>query len=179
MTPIRMLRLHPSNPNAGDVGAICESIEANGFYGALYAQRSTGYVVAGNHRLLAADALGVAEVPVIWLDVDDEQAARILVVDNRSTRLGMFDDDSLKTLLTDLAVTERGLAGTGFDGDDLDDLIRRLSDDDPAEHQGDDDRFDGPVARNRFDVVVRCADPDEQTEVLQRLIGLGLSCRAA
>lgn len=52
------LKPHPRNPRQGDVGAIYQSIEANGFYGAIVAQRSTGYILAGNHRYKAAAEAG-------------------------------------------------------------------------------------------------------------------------
>lgn len=69
----------------------------------------------------------MAEVPVIWVDVDDERARRILVADNRTTRLGHDDPEALASLLTELAETEGGLDGTGFDGDDLDALLVDLN----------------------------------------------------
>lgn len=124
MVDAATLELHPDNPNQGDVGAIAESMAFHGFYGVLYVQRSTRRVLAGNHRLMAARQLGLDEVPVVWLDVNDEQAARILLVDNRTTRLGSDDDKLLTELLQSLAMTDDKLAGTGFDGDDLDALLR-------------------------------------------------------
>lgn len=117
------LKHHPKNPRHGDVGAIHESIEANGFYGALVVQKSTGYVLAGNHRLAAAVYAGAKRVPVLEVDCDDETALRILVVDNRSSDLATNDDDLLAEILVELAATEAGLAGTGHDGDSLDDLL--------------------------------------------------------
>lgn len=41
-------------------------------------------VLAGNHTLQAARELGMAEVTVTQLDVDEEQARRIMLVDNRT-----------------------------------------------------------------------------------------------
>lgn len=120
------LKTHPRNANQGDVGAIHESIVTNGFWGTIVAQRSTGYVLAGNHRLMAARQAGATEVPVAWVDVDDEAALRILLADNRTTRLGQDDPNVLATLLQELAVSDAGLAGTGYDGDDLDALIQGL-----------------------------------------------------
>lgn len=72
---VEVLNPHPDNPRQGDVDAIADSIEQNGFFGAIVAQRSTGYVPAGNHRLLAAKRQGLTEVPVVWLDVDDGPGA--------------------------------------------------------------------------------------------------------
>jgi hypothetical protein len=74
--PIGSLKPHPRNPRRGDVGAIQASIGHHGFYGAVVAQRSTRRILAGNHRWLAAQAAGLTEVPVAWVDVDDEQTQR-------------------------------------------------------------------------------------------------------
>lgn len=120
------LHPHPRNPRQGDVGAIIESIKHNGWYGAIIAQRRTGHVLAGNHRLQAARHLGIDRVPVIWLDVSDDQAVRILLADNRTNDLASYDDTSLAQLLVEIQEATGGLAGTGYDGDDLDDLLASL-----------------------------------------------------
>lgn len=121
------LRPHPKNPHQGDVGAIYESIEANGFYGVVVAQRSTGYILAGNHRYMAAEHAGATEVPVVWVDVDDDHALRILLADNRTTWLGNDDPEALARLLQEIADTAGTLDGTGYSGDDLDELLADLS----------------------------------------------------
>lgn len=127
MVPPGALKLHPRNVNDGDVGAIHESIQHNGFYGTIVAQRSTGYVLAGNHRLQAAQHAGATEVPVVWVDVDDDHALRILLADNRTTRLGNDDPEALARLLQEIADTAGTLDGTAYSGDDLDELLAGLS----------------------------------------------------
>lgn len=124
--PIDTLTQHPANPRQGDVGAIHESITTNGFYGALIVQKTTGHVLAGNHRLQAARHAGASEIPILEIDVDDDTATRILLADNRTNDVAAYDDDSLATLLTELLETPLALAGTGYDGDDLDRLISDL-----------------------------------------------------
>lgn len=124
-TPVTELTPHPSNPRQGDVGAIVQSIEANGWIGSLVAQLSTGHVLAGNHRLQAAIHLGMDKVPVHWVDVDDETALRILLADNRTADLATYDDQQLAALLQTFGTTD-ALNGTGFDGDDLDTLLSDL-----------------------------------------------------
>jgi hypothetical protein len=130
MTPVAELAPHPRNPNEGDVGAIHESIAVNGFWGAVIVQRSTGYVVAGNHRLIAARSLDMTEIPAVWADIDDDAALRILAADNHATRLGHDRPDAIADILIELATTT-GLTGTTYDGDDLDDLIASLNSDPP------------------------------------------------
>lgn len=113
---------HPANPNQGDIGAIHTSITANGWYGAVITQKSTGYILAGNHRIIAAREAGAEKVPVIELDCDDQTATRILLADNRTNRLGNDDPDAVANLLRDL-IEHDGIEGTGYDADDLDTLI--------------------------------------------------------
>ena len=118
----KSLEVHPDNPRQGDIGAIVTSIENNGWFGTLVAQRSTRQVLAGNHRLQAAIALDMKDVPVYWVDVDDAEAKRILLADNRVSDLATWDDTILVSLLESLA-NDDALLGSGYDGDDLDALL--------------------------------------------------------
>lgn len=118
-TLVSRLTPHPMNPRKGDVAAIEASIIANGFYGAVVAQRSTGYVLAGNHRLEAAKGQGLASVPVIWIECDDDEALRILLADNRTNDLAGYDEAALATLLQGMDALE----GTGYDQAAVDALV--------------------------------------------------------
>jgi hypothetical protein len=105
------LQPHPKNPRKGNVAAIEDSIEANDFYGALVVQRSTGYILAGNHRYEAARKKGMQKLPVVWLDVDDDRALRILLADNRLNDVAAYDEAALAKLLKGMD----DLTGTGWD----------------------------------------------------------------
>jgi len=128
LTPVGEFVQHPKNARDGDLGAIAESIRENGFYGAIQVQRSTGWIVAGNHRWEAAAAiLGMEALPRLVIDVDDETALRMLVVDNRSSDLASYDERRQAALLVDLQrESEKGLAGTGWRSDELDQLLADL-----------------------------------------------------
>ena len=123
--PLDQLKPHPLNPNAGDVGLISTLIDANGYVTPVLAQDSTGLMIDGEHRWKSAQAMGMAAIPVVWLDVDDDTTLRLLASLNESTRRGMNDEAKLITLLSGLTQTPRGLAGAAFDGEDLDELIAR------------------------------------------------------
>jgi len=122
---------HPDNANVGNVEAIAESIRVNGFYAPIIVQASTGYIIAGNHRFKAANSLGYEQVPVVYLDVDDEEAKRIMVADNRTTRLGHDDTALLTSLLEDLGESDLGLMGTGYTHAELQTLIDQADKFDP------------------------------------------------
>ena len=121
------LKEHPLNPRKGKVEVIEESILVNGFYGAVVAERETGFVLAGNHRLMAARAAGMTQLPVIWLEgLSEQEAQRILVADNRTSDIGGYDNEQLAALLDGLSQGD-GLDGTGYDTSDLEALMRDLT----------------------------------------------------
>lgn len=124
--PIEQLSEHPDNPRRGDETAIERSMVAHGFYGAVLVQTSTGRILAGNHRTRVARRLGEQTVPALFVDVDDDQARRLLLVDNRTNDLARYDDADLVALL-ELLADESDLSGTGFSEDDLSALLDRLA----------------------------------------------------
>ena len=134
--PIDDLIRHPDTPRRGAIPAISASIEVNGWYGAVVAQSSTRHVLAGNHRMEAARRLGMTDLPVHWLDVDDATARRILLADNRTSDLATYDDAVLAQLL-ESAAADDDLIGTGYDGDDLDELLGAPPDFAPIDDPGD------------------------------------------
>jgi len=124
---IDLLKHHPRNANNGDVEAIKKSLAVNGWYGSVVVNTGTKHILAGNHRVMAAKALGWETVPVQWVDVTPEEELRILVVDNRTTRIGQDDTTKITDILAELANTSIGLEGTGYGAADLDALIDELA----------------------------------------------------
>jgi hypothetical protein len=112
--PIERIRPHPDNPSSGDVDAIATSIQISGMYRPVEAQLSTGFVLAGNTTYAACLSLDAELIPVVWLDVDDATALRILLGDNALARLAWVDPGLLTPLLDSLLDTELRLLGTGY-----------------------------------------------------------------
>lgn len=121
------LKLHPKNPKKGNVEAIGESMEKNDFYGAILVQKSTGFMLAGNHRWKSAVEKGLKEVPVIVIDCDDATAERILLGDNRIADLGTYDPSALLKLLEQRRNEEGSLVGTGYADADLERMKAKLA----------------------------------------------------
>lgn len=117
---------HPRNVRRGDVPAIVESLESHGQYRPLIVQKSTMYVCAGNHTLKAIRRLAWPTAVCHVLDIDDEQALRILLADNRTADHAVYDYDQLGEVLAELADSTDGLAGTAWSSDALDDVLARL-----------------------------------------------------
>lgn len=122
LVSVEDIATHPQNPNRAEISRIVDSIEENGFYGTIIVQRSTGYIVKGNHTYRAAVAAGLSEVPVTFLDVDDDRALRIMIADNRIAEFGERDEEVLADLLKGLD----GLEGTGYSEEEFADLLAGL-----------------------------------------------------
>lgn len=142
-TPLAELRTYHRNPRQGDTSAIAKSLRVNGQYRPVVVNRGThtgraNEVLAGNHTMKAARDEGWSEMACSYVDVDDDQAARIVAADNRTADLGSYDDRLLAELLSELD----DLEGTGYDPGDLDKLLAELGDDaeglgeGPAESDG-------------------------------------------
>lgn len=122
LVAVDTLTVHPDNPRRGNIDRIAESVRRNGFYGALIVQTSTRRIVAGNHRYLAARKLGYTHLPVMYVDVDDPTAERILLADNRTGDLATYDTATLAELLTRFRADP---AGTAWSAGDIDRLVAR------------------------------------------------------
>jgi hypothetical protein len=179
LVDVARLTPHPDNPRRGDLDAIASSINANGFYGAVVAQRSTGYVLAGNHRLAAVVREGGTEIPCFWLTCSDEQARRILSADNRTSDLGTDDTNALAELLTRIAAESDGsLDGTGYSQEAFDAIVQAAGD---AVLEATTDNASEDAARNerlRFRILVGCQSEIERGELIAKLTAEGHGCRA-
>jgi site-specific DNA-methyltransferase (adenine-specific) len=121
--PIGELRPFPGNPRRGDLATIRASLEANGQYRPIVVRRGSNEVLAGNHTYLAAAELGWDAIAATFVDVDDEQARRIVLVDNRANDLAGYDDGELAALLQQL----ESFDGSGWRAGDLDKLLDSLA----------------------------------------------------
>lgn len=146
--PASRLKPHPANPRLGNEDAICASIEANGFYGAVVAQVGTDYILAGNHRWKSAIKKGADVVPVIWVECDEKTAKQILLADNRTNDVAGYNEPELIKLLQEMSASPGGLTGTGYDDAALRDLVDRVAaSQPPAPGQTDDDAATEPPAQ--------------------------------
>lgn len=121
---INSVKAHPRNVRQGDIGAISTSLGAHGQYKPILVQRSSNYIIAGNHTWKAAQHLGWDKIAVQYLDIDDDKALRILLADNRATDLATYDEHALAQILSEYA-RSYDMTGLLWDQDDLDELLRR------------------------------------------------------
>lgn len=126
----------------GDVQLIKESLQHHGQYRPIVVQASTNHILAGNHTFKAAKELGWDTIEATFIDVDNDKALRILLMDNRANDKATYDTDELVGLLDQLLNTDLELTGTGFSMGDLDDLLANI--DTPDKDLGDVDEIPKP-----------------------------------
>lgn len=102
-----------------------QSLSVNGQYRLIVVNRGTltgrpNEILAGNQpHLQGGQAAWGTDVAVTFLDVDDDAAAKIVIVDNRTSDLAGYATVLLADILTELP----DLDGTGYDQDRLDLLL--------------------------------------------------------
>lgn len=147
------------------------SLERFGELGGIVYNKRTGSLVGGHQRVKALAAMGIedAEVRVVDLPVAEEKAANLAL--NHPGIGGEWDDALLAVVLDEVkrdlptAFEELQLADLR-----LDELLEPVDDENG-------DKSEQPVVA-MWAVLIECSDESEQVEMLERLIGEGIKCRA-
>jgi hypothetical protein len=143
--PLKSLRPDPANPKAHSLGTIQDSVNRFGYLEPIVVDERTGFIISGHGRTEALtsawaenqtppEGVTVADdggwlVPVVtgWSSRNDAEARGALIALNRTTELGGWQDDVLLDLLSELALTDDGFTGIGYDDDSLTELRKRLA----------------------------------------------------
>jgi DNA modification methylase len=172
--PISKLSLLPGNPRRGDVEAVKASLEKFGQRKPIVVRKSDQVVIAGNHTLQAAQALGWSEIAVVWVDDDDTMSKAFALADNRTAELGDYDEEALAALIGEVgALDPELLEATGWDSKSVSELLDRMQTESPADV--DEVSEDVPAISKLGDVWllgehrVMCGDSTNHSEVKKLL----------
>lgn len=111
------------------------SIGEFGYVDPLIWNKRTSRLVGGHQRLKVLKDMGIDEVDVVVVDMDEEKEKALNVALNKIS--GDWDKDKLMLLITDLQAEDFDVSLTGFDPEELDDLFKDDLKDDVK-----DDNFD-------------------------------------
>lgn len=161
---------HPKNPRRGNIEAIKNSLAVNGQFKPIVVNSRTKHIIAGNHTYKAAVSLGWENIEVVWVDVDEEEELRIMLADNKTSDMAMYDSAELASVINDIKMTELGFLGTGFEEDDIGDILSKIDD----ENLG--NKIDG--ANSDQARITLYVDKDEEALLRDRLLSLAFEVRS-
>jgi hypothetical protein len=165
--PAGQLRPHPDNWRIhppGQRAALAALLRDIGYAGALIARElRDGSLELIDGHLRAATTPDQC-VPVLVVDLSDDEARLLLAAHDPLATLAEADADKLAALLASTPASDAALRAL-FDG-----LL-------PPETQGADRQPAADALAESFQVLVQCANEAEQRAVYERLTAEGLACR--
>ena len=185
-------RLRPYDRNARthspeQVAKIAASLAEFGFVNPILVDSTDG-IIAGHGRLMAAQQLGIPEVPVIVLDhLTDAQRRAYVLADNKLAELAGWDVEILADEINWLEADGYDLTVAGFTDEELsaflgDGVLPEGSK--AADAPGGDGSAAQPAPaqgeskyREQYGVIVLCGTEADQEAVYNRLSDEGLTCR--
>ena len=113
---------NPRN-NKNAVDKVASSIKEFGFKVPVIIDREN-VIVTGHTRLLAAQKLGIAEIPCILADdLTPAQIKAFRIADNKVSEFSEWDEEMLKTEFEELGELDFDLSLTGFGDDEIGTLL--------------------------------------------------------
>ena len=122
--------LQPGDP---DYEKLKCSMKEFGYVDPIIWNQQTGHVVGGHQRLKILQDEGIKEAECVVVNLDEEKEKALNIVLNKIS--GDWDKDKLALLMTDLQASDLDVSLTGFDEDEISDLLA-------AEDDTHDDNFD-------------------------------------
>ena len=155
------------------VAQIAASIREFGWTNPVLVDGDNG-IIAGHGRVLAARKMGMAEVPCIELaHLSEAQKKAYIIADNKLALNAGWDNELLALELGELHAADFDMALLGFDAGELSaamGLDEELDGDAPKIDEGID-------YKEKFAIIVECADEAEQQATFERLDSMGFTCK--
>jgi hypothetical protein len=157
-------RTHPQAQQDALRGVLAEI----GYAGALLARQLPDGALELLDGHLRAETTPEMEVPVLVVDLDDGEAAKLLAVHDPLAGMAEANQQALGELLAEVETGSDALRGL------LDQMLADAQPPAEAEAAAAPAEVNVPEC---FQVVVECADEDQQQAVYSRLSGEGFKCR--
>ncbi len=155
-------RLHPTHQREALRGLLAEI----GYADALLARRLPDGTLELIDGHLRAELTPDMEVPVLLLDLDDQEAAKLLALLDPLAGLAEPNEEVLQQLLAQVHTDDEAVQA----------VLETMSGGLPLVPEESEMPSDLPIPET-FQVVVECKDEDDQRQLYQRLTQEGYTCR--
>ena len=139
---------NPRNPNQhpkDQIELLAHIIQSQGWRAPITVSNQSGFVVRGHGRLAAALYFGAEEVPVDYQNYANEaEEWADLIADNRLAELSDIDNTKIADLIADMDTGEVPVILTGYDEEEIGDILAAISGEGDAEADGVDDEEKPP-----------------------------------
>jgi len=162
----RNWRIHPQHQQEALRGVIAEV----GYVDPVLVQEGTDVVIDGHLRVTLALRDGIPTIPVAYVDLTDEEAALVLATFDPIASLAVADREQVDALLREVHTDDVAIQHVLS-------MLASTGDQPTAPAGGHDDAGALEHWQSRFEVVVECADEDDQRHVYERLMAEGYRCR--
>ena len=159
----------PYNPRRisdHDLNNLRRSLRFYGTVQPVVVNRRTWRVVGGHQRIKAAQLEGMETLPVVYVDLDEPTEKQLNLTLNRTS--GSWDVEKLQAMLQELDTTGADMTLTGFDDQELGDMLKGWDSD--FELPGDGDGNAGDELRAVFRVSVDVNDGPSVFEALEKAV---------
>ncbi len=173
MLPIGKVRAYDRNAKkhpSAQVDMIAESIKKYGFNQPIVVDIAN-VVIVGHGRLMAAEKLGIEHVPVLTIDLSEEDAKAYRIADNKLNE-SEWDFDLLVSELNSLSEGGYDIDLTGFDQSEFSDLLKKFGEISLSDAIGDlPDGEKGDLEQITFTVTSEQASTIKRAMIIAREMG--------
>lgn len=148
---------------------IASSIKEFGFTNPVLIDHDGG-IIAGHCRVMAARKVGIDQVPTIELaHLTEAQKRAYIIADNKMALNAGWDNELLAVEFAELEQAGFNAELTGFGLSEIPGL--------PSGDNNEQGVGSGIDYREKFSIIVECANEAEQEELYGRLVDMGLVCK--
>lgn len=126
-------------PGDKEYDKLKRSIEEFGYVEPIIYNKRNNTVVGGHQRLKVLKDLGYTDIDVVEVDLNDNDEKALNIALNKVS--GDWDESKLAELISDLQSNEYDISLTGFEDDEIEELLKSAMEGLSGE-QGDDDDYD-------------------------------------
>ena len=174
--PINSIKRNDYNPNEMPeeiFESLKHGIKKEGFITPVLVQKNTNIIIDGEHRWMAAKALGMKEVLAQYIDVDDDMAKQLTVAMNQ--RKGNFNKEGLALLVgrikercKDIGHLDLGFTKGTFKR--LQERAKLIQDGRPSDEED-------KLLEDEFLLLLDCGDEEKQHELFTEFKERGITCK--